>query len=45
VDLKSAHELIDSGQLRHLEVETRNSIMGLMELGLYAKGNFYARLQ
>jgi hypothetical protein len=45
VNLKAAHELIDSGLLKHLEVEQRNSRLGLIELGLYAKGNFYACLQ
>jgi hypothetical protein len=45
VDPKAAYELIDSGLLRHMEVDTRNNFFGLTELGIYSKGNFYCCLQ
>jgi hypothetical protein len=44
-ELKASYELIDSGLLRHVEVETRNYLTGLTELGIYSKGNFYCCLQ
>ena len=41
VTLESAHEVMDSGLVRMLEVETRRGLLGRKELGLSGGGDFW----
>jgi len=45
IPIEVAYELIDSGLLRRLEINTRNYRLGVRELGLRGVADFYCHLQ